>query len=41
MAAILLLLMDLPGPVEVQGVLMTDEAQFVLVQRQVKELGCS
>src|SRR5262245_38282179 len=38
MAAILLLLMDLPGPVEVQGVLMTDEAQFVLVTPEGKEL---
>jgi hypothetical protein len=38
MAAILLLLTDLPGLVEVQGVLLTDESQYVLVTPDGKEL---
>jgi hypothetical protein len=38
MAAILLLLMDLPGPVEVQGLLLSDESQYVLVTDGGREL---
>src|SRR5262249_44145965 len=38
MAAILLLLTDLPGPVELQGVLLMDESQYVLVTDGGREL---